>query len=66
MKTAMAAPIVLVVAGIMMLFAGSALANAEQGVASSAGNFLQNKWVAAGMIIAGALWFGYEEGYFPK
>ena len=66
MKATMAAPIVFVVAGILMLFAGSAVASAEEGVASSVGNFIQNKWLAAGMILAGTLWFGYEEGYFPK
>ena len=63
MKAIMAAPFVLVVAGILMLFAGSAVASAEEGAATSIGNFIQNKWVAVGLIIAGVAWFAHDEGW---
>lgn len=61
-----AAPIILVVLGIFMLFAGSAVASAEEGAANSLGRLIQNKWVAAGLIIAGALWFASDEGLLSK
>jgi hypothetical protein len=62
MKYITAAPFILVVAGVLMLFAGSAVASAEEGAASAIGSFIQNKWVAIGLIVAGALWFAKEEG----
>ena len=66
MKAITAAPIILVVLGVFMLFAGSAVASAEEGIANSLGKFIQNKWIAAGLIIAGALWFASSEGYLSK
>lgn len=66
MKAIMAAPIILVVLGVFMLFAGSAVASAEEGAANAIGRLLQNKWLAAGLILAGALWFASEEGYLSK
>lgn len=66
MKAIMVAPIILVVLGIFMLFAGSAVASAEEGIAGSIGNLLQNKWLAAGLILAGGLWFASEEGLLKK
>lgn len=66
MKAIVAAPILIVVAGIALLFAGSALANAEESAATGVGNFLSSKWVAIGLIAAGALWFASEEGYLSK
>ena len=49
-----------------MLFAGSAVASAEEGAANALGGLLQNKWLAGGFILAGALWFASEEGYLSK
>jgi hypothetical protein len=66
MKLITAAPIILVVLGIFMLFAGSAVAAAEEGAANSIGNLIQNKWLAIGFIAAGALWFASEEGYLAR
>jgi len=66
MKAIMAAPIILVVLGVFMLFAGSGIASAEEGAAMSLGNLLQNKWIAAGLILAGVIWFASEEGYLRK
>ena len=66
MKAITAAPIIIAVVGIFMLFTGSAIASAEEGVANAAGRFLQNKWLAGGLIVAGALWFASEEGYLAR
>jgi len=60
------APIILVVVGLFALFAGGTLASAEEGVANSLGNALSSKWLAVGLITAGALWFASEEGYLQK
>ena len=66
MKLITAAPIILVVVGLFALFAGDTLASAEEGVANSIGNALSSKWLAIGLIAAGALWFASEEGYLGK
>jgi hypothetical protein len=66
LKAIVAAPFILIVIGVLMLFAGSAVASAEEGAANSIGNFLQNKWVAIGLIAAGGLWVASEEGVFSK
>jgi hypothetical protein len=66
MKLITAAPLILVALGILMLFAGSAVTSAEEGVANSIGNLLQNKWVAIGFIAAGALLFASDEGYLRR
>ena len=55
-------PIGLVLLGILMLFAGPAVSSAEEGISNSVGNLIQNKWVAVGLILAGALWFAHDEG----
>jgi len=65
-KLITAAPLILVALGILMLFGGSSAASAEEGIANSLGNFLQNKWLAVGVIAAGALLFAHEEGYLSK
>ena len=62
MKTIVAFPILILLAGIVMLFAGSQLANSEEQIANGIGKFLGSKWVAAGLILAGGLWFASEEG----
>ena len=59
-------PITLIIAGVLMLFAGSAVASAEESASNAIGNFLQNKWVAIGLIVAGAVWFASEEGYLKR
>jgi len=66
MKWITAAPILLVVVGLLALFAGPSVASAEEGVANSLGNALSSKWLAVGLITAGALWFASEEGYLQK
>lgn len=63
MKNILFIPIGFIGLGLLMLFAGSAVSSAEEGVASSLGNFVQNKWVAFGLIAVGALWFAHDEGY---
>jgi hypothetical protein len=59
-------PIILVAVGVLLLFAGSSAASAEETVASSIGNFIQSKWVAIGLITVGALLFASEEGYLKR
>jgi hypothetical protein len=59
-------PIVIVGIGILLLFAGSSAANAEETAANAIGNFLQNKWVAIGIIVVGALLFASQEGLIKK
>jgi hypothetical protein len=59
-------PIAFVIAGILMLFAGAAVASAEENAAGAVGNFLQNKWVAFGLIFAGVIWYASDEGYLRK
>lgn len=66
MKLILATPIALVILGVLALFAGDKVASAEEGIASSVGNLLSSKWVAIGLILAGALWFASEEGYLSK
>lgn len=61
-----AIPIGIVLLGILMLFSGSAVASAEEGVSTSIGNLLQNKWVAVGLILAGGLWFAHDEGLLKR
>lgn len=66
MKMILAAPILVLIAGVVLLFAGSAFASAEEGIAASIGKFAQNKWIAVGLIVAGGLWFAHEEGYLTR
>lgn len=66
MKWITVAPIILVVIGLLALFAGPSVASAEEGIANSIGNVISSKWVAIGIILAGALWFASEEGYLKK
>lgn len=56
-------PIILVALGVLLLFAGSSAASAEESVANSIGNFVQSKWVAIGLIVVGGLLFANEKGY---
>lgn len=59
-------PVGIVILGILMLFAGSAVASAEEGVSTAIGKFLQNKWVAIGLVLTGILWFAHDEGFLGK
>lgn len=63
MKAIVAAPILLVGLGILLLFGGSQAASTEEGVANSIGNLLQSKWLAIGLIATGALLFAHDQGY---
>lgn len=66
MKKIILVPIALVAIGLFALFAGSQIANTEEGIANSVGNLLSNTWVAIGLIVAGALWFASSEGILTK
>jgi hypothetical protein len=66
MKAIMTAPILLVVVGVLILFGGSTAASAEESAANVIGRILQSKWLAVGLIAAGALLFANEEGYLSR
>jgi hypothetical protein len=59
-------PIILVALGVLLLFAGSTAASAEEGVANSIGSLLTSKWTAFGLIIVGVLIFANDEGLLKK
>lgn len=62
MKTIVAFPIIIALAGIFLLFAGSRIADSEERIATAIGNLVASKWIAGGLILIGGLWFASEEG----
>lgn len=63
MKAILAAPVILLVLGVLLLFGGSAAASAEESVAGGLSRILTSKWLAIGLIAIGALLFANEKGY---
>jgi hypothetical protein len=65
-KAILTAPLLLVAIGVLILFGGSTAANAEETAANAIGRILQSKWLAIGLIAAGALLFANEQGYLER
>jgi hypothetical protein len=60
------APIAVLVAGIFLLFGGDAVASSEESIANATGSLIQNKWLAAGLLVAGGLWLYSTTGHFKS
>lgn len=63
MKNALV-PIAVLAVGVILLFGGSALESAEEGVANSVGSILGNTWFALALLIAGGIWLYSTTGHF--
>jgi len=56
------APWMLIVAGVIFLFAGSSLAN----IGESIDNLIASKWTATALIVAGGIWLYVTTGHFRR
>jgi hypothetical protein len=59
-------PIGVLAVGLLLLFGGSALENAEEGIANSFGSILGNTWFAVGLLIVGGIWLYSTTGHFKR
>lgn len=60
------APVLILIAGLFLLFGGDAVASSEENIANSVGSLIQNKWFAIALVFAGGLWLWSTTGHFKR